>query len=107
MTDHIGTCQRLHTMLIFVKKKNMSHYMTVILRGGGDGGGVKGENAANKPVTTVQDCVTTCVSMELADIFKETRENFHFRDKKLIFWWRSWTIGVFFPFYLQLLLHYM
>ena len=38
-------------------------------KGGGDGGGVAGEKTA-KPVTTVQDCVSTFVSVTLMDIFR-------------------------------------
>ena len=45
--------------------------LTSIWGGKGDGGGVAGEKA-EKPVTTVQDCVSTFVSMTSLDIFKET-----------------------------------
>lgn len=67
-------------------------YLTLI--SGGGGGGVKRENWW--PVTTVQDCVSTFVSVKLLDIFNETLEQFpdmFLETKQIIFLTGNWDIS--------------
>ena len=60
----------------------MLHDLTFISGGGGDGGGVTGEKSA-KPVTTVQDCVSTFSNLTPLDLFSKSEAN----NCNIIFVW--------------------
>lgn len=53
-------CQTVFTLHIY--------YLAFISGVGGDGGGVA-DNKGAKPVTAVQDCISTFVSVKLLDVF--------------------------------------
>lgn len=72
-------------------------FMTFLLEGGGNGGGVTGHEAA-KPLTVVQDCVSTIANVKPLDSLWRPLESFWpvCRSKNGIFLTGSWVIFSFF-----------